>query len=121
MSERFTFGRTAPTVAVRDMARAREFYGTVLGFETTFQNGDPIRFAILERDAAELHLTLDPEHVAASHNVMHMLVDDATALHQHLVDRGVQIVKALRDADYGVRGFVFADPDDNRIDVGQTL
>ncbi|MGD0607317.1 MAG: hypothetical protein ABSA53_27510 [Streptosporangiaceae bacterium] len=27
----------------------------------------------------------------------------------------------LRDADYGLRGFVFADPDGNRIDVGQRL
>jgi hypothetical protein len=33
----------------------------------------------------------------------------------------VRIVKGLRDADYGLRGFVFADPDGNRIDVGQKL
>ncbi|MGH8919312.1 MAG: hypothetical protein ACRD0H_13465 [Actinomycetes bacterium] len=34
------------------------------------------------------------------------------------VERGVRIVKALRDADFGLRTFVFADPDGNRIDVG---
>jgi catechol 2,3-dioxygenase-like lactoylglutathione lyase family enzyme len=48
-------------------------------------------------------------------------VDDAVALHEHLVANGVRIVKGLRDADYGLRGFVFADPDGNRIDVGQRL
>ena len=34
---------------------------------------------------------------------------------------GVRIIKGLRDADHGLRGFVFADPDGNRIDVGQQL
>ena len=33
----------------------------------------------------------------------------------------LRIVKGLRDADYGLRGFVMADPDGNRIDVGQRL
>jgi hypothetical protein len=31
------------------------------------------------------------------------------------------IVKGLRDAPYGLRDFVFADPDGNRIDVGERL
>jgi hypothetical protein len=30
-------------------------------------------------------------------------------------------VKAMRNADYGLRTFAFADPDGNRIDVGQRL
>lgn len=49
------------------------------------------------------------------------MVADATALYEHLVSNGVPIVKGLRDADYGLRGFVLADPDGNRIDVGQQL
>jgi catechol 2,3-dioxygenase-like lactoylglutathione lyase family enzyme len=48
-------------------------------------------------------------------------VADAVRLHDHLVSHGVRILKGLRDADYGLRGFVFADPDGNRIDVGQRL
>jgi catechol 2,3-dioxygenase-like lactoylglutathione lyase family enzyme len=49
------------------------------------------------------------------------MVSDATALHDHLVANNVRIVKGVRDADYGLRGFVFADPDGNRIDVGQEI
>jgi uncharacterized glyoxalase superfamily protein PhnB len=49
------------------------------------------------------------------------MVADATGLFDHLVSHGVRIVRGLRDADYGLRGFVFADPDGNRIDVGQQL
>ena len=45
----------------------------------------------------------------------------AAVLYEHLVSNGVRIVKGLRDADYGLRGLVLADPDGNRIDVGQQL
>jgi catechol 2,3-dioxygenase-like lactoylglutathione lyase family enzyme len=87
----------------------------------TFTNGDPVGFVILKRDAAELHLTLVKGHKGGGHNVAHLMVTDAAGLHDHLVSNGVRIVKGLRDADYGLRGFVFADPDGNRIDVGQQL
>jgi catechol 2,3-dioxygenase-like lactoylglutathione lyase family enzyme len=116
-----TFGRIASTIPVRDLARALAFYVGVMGMHVTFENGNPAGFAILERDAAELHLTVDRGHRASIHNVAHLLVTDATALHDHLSGQGVRIVKGLRDADYGLRGFVFADPDGNRIDVGQRL
>jgi glyoxalase/bleomycin resistance protein/dioxygenase superfamily protein len=76
----------------------------------TFTNGDPVGFVILERDAAELHLTLVRGHRAGRHNVAHLMVSDAAALHEHLVSNGGRIVKGLRDAGYGLRGFVMADP-----------
>ena len=59
--------------------------------------------------------------VPCGRNVAHLLVNDAVALHEHLVAHGVRIIKGLRDADHGLLGFVFADPDGNRIDVGQRL
>ena len=114
-------GRVAPMVQVTDLAKARAFYCDVLGFEVVFSNGDPVGFQILEKDAAELHLDLVPGHRATDRNVAHLMVDDATALYDHLVAHGVRIVKGLRDADYRMRTFVMADPDGNRIDVGQDL
>jgi catechol 2,3-dioxygenase-like lactoylglutathione lyase family enzyme len=116
-----TFGRIAATIAVADMSRALGFYVGVLGMEKTFENGTPIGFAIVQRDSAELHLTLAKLHRPTDRNVAHLMVDDATALHDHLVANGVRIVKGLRDADHGLRGFVFADLDGNRIDVGQRI
>jgi catechol 2,3-dioxygenase-like lactoylglutathione lyase family enzyme len=115
------FGRIAATIPVSDMPRALAFYTEVLGMTKTFENGSPVGFAILERHAAELHLTLSKTHQATDRNVAHLLVADATRIHDHLVRHGVRIIKGLRDADYGLRGFVFADPDGNRIDVGQRL
>jgi hypothetical protein len=42
-------------------------------------------------------------------------------LYDHLVSHHTRIVTGIRDADHGVRGIVFADPDGRRIGVGQNL
>jgi catechol 2,3-dioxygenase-like lactoylglutathione lyase family enzyme len=115
------FGRIAAAIPVSDISRALGFYAGILRMSATFTNGDPVGFVILKRDAAELHLTLVKGHKGGGHNAAHLMVADAVGLHDHLVANGVRIVKGLRDADYGLRGFVFADPDGNRIDVGQRL
>jgi len=115
------FGRIAPTVTVSNMAAAIQFYTTVFGFEKKFENGSPVGFAILEKDKAELHLSLSANHQATAQNIAHLMVSDAAALYGVCERKGVRIIKGLRDADYGLRGFVFADPDGNRIDVGQPI
>ena len=104
-----TFGRMAPTIPVTDLPKALAFFCDVLGF------------VILERDAAELHLTLNSGHKATTENVAHLMVSNATALYDHCIANHVRIVKGIRDADYGLRSFVFADPDGNRFDVGEPI
>lgn len=106
---------------VKDMRRAHDFYTNVLGFTKTFENGSPVGFMILKRDQGELHLTLQPGHQAAKFNVAHMMVDDVDALFAVCQQYGLRIVKSLQDKDYGLRAFVFEDPDGNRIDVGQVI
>ncbi|WP_313696591.1 VOC family protein [Achromobacter sp.] len=115
------FGRIAAMLPVKDMRRAHDFYTNVLGFTKTFENGSPVGFMILKRDQGELHLTLQPGHQAAKFNVAHMMVDDVDALFAVCQQYGLRIVKSLQDKDYGLRAFVFEDPDGNRIDVGQVI
>jgi catechol 2,3-dioxygenase-like lactoylglutathione lyase family enzyme len=125
MATRLVYGRIAATIAVTDMARALHFYTELLGLEKQLENGEPVRFAIVGRDAAELHLVAVPAaelaHAGSRHAVAHLLISDARALHDRLATHGVRIVKPLRDAPYGLRDFIFADPDGNRIDVGERL
>lgn len=68
-----------------------------------------------------MHLTLQPNHQAASFNVAHLLVDDVERLHTACVQAGMRIIKGLKNHEFGLRAFVFADPDGNRIDVGQAI
>ena len=121
MTDGIGFGRVAAMLPVKDIMKAHDFYVGVLGFTKTFQNGNPVGFMILKQGAAELHLSLQPRHKAAPFNVAHMMVDDVDALHTLVQRHGLRIVKSLQDKDYGLRAFVFEDPDGNRIDVGQPI
>lgn len=115
------FGRIAAMLPVSDMARAHDFYTSILGFRKTFENGDPVGFMILKRDDAELHLTLARDYKHPDFNVAHMMVADVDALHAICKRHGLRVIKGLRDKDFGLRAFVFEDPDGNRIDVGQPI
>ncbi|ADU72598.1 VOC family protein [Pantoea sp. At-9b] len=115
------FGRIAAVIPVKNIKLSSEFYVNGLNFKDVFANGDPVGFMILKREAAELHLTLQPLHKAPSFPVAHLLVDDANALYSQCQEIGAKIIKRIQDKDYGIRAFVFADPDGNRIDVGEIL
>ena len=114
-----TFGRTAPGICVRDIQAAQDFYSRVLGFEKVFENGDPVGFMVMKKDRAEIHLSQRPDHKASTVNVMHMFVSDVATLYAICEAEGVKIIKGLADKDYRQRAFVFADPDGNRIDIGE--
>lgn len=113
------FGRMAPCIGVRNIEAACLFYSNVLGFSKVFENGNPVGFMVLKKDDAELHLSQQPEHRATTMNVIHLFVEDVAALYAVCQSAGVRIVKSLVHKDYGQDAFVFADPDGNRIDVGQ--
>jgi len=113
------FGRAAPGISVRDIQAAHDFYSRVLGFQKVFENGNPVGFMVMKKDGAEIHLSQKPDHKASTVNVMHMLVSDVAALYAVCEAQGVRIIKGLADKDYGQRAFVFADPDGNRIDIGE--
>jgi catechol 2,3-dioxygenase-like lactoylglutathione lyase family enzyme len=113
------FGRAAPGICVRDIQAAQDFYSRVLGFQKVFENGDPVGFMVMKKDRAEIHLSQKPDHKPSTVNIMHMFVSDVAALYAVCEAAGVRIIKSLADKDYGQRAFVFADPDGNRIDIGE--
>lgn len=115
------FGRIAATLPVSDILTAYQLYKSVFGCEKVFENGTPVGFMILKKDDAELHLTQQKDHKPAKFNVAHMLVSDAEAVYQLCQIKGLRIIKRIQDKDYGLRAFVFADHDGNRIDVGEAL
>ncbi len=114
-------GRVAAMLPVSDIEKAYIAFNTVFGFEKTFENGNPVGFVILKKDDAELHITLQKSHRAPHFNVAHILVSNADEAYRRCQDQGFRIIKRLQDKDYGLRGFVFADHDGNRLDVGEII
>lgn len=112
-------GRLAPTLAVNSIEESYRLYNSLFGLEKVFENGDPVGFMILKKDDAELHLTLQKDHKPARFNVAHLLVSDADAAYALCQAHDLRIIKRIEDHEYGLRAFVFADGDGNRIDVGE--
>ncbi|MEM8555851.1 MAG: VOC family protein [Pseudomonadota bacterium] len=116
-----TLGRVAPNLPVRDVAESARRYEMAFGLQVTFQNGDPVIFAILKRDAAELHLSVTDGPTGGDHIGAHLMVSDADVAFARCQAAGFKIIKPIKTQNYGLRDFVVADLDGNRIDVGQAL
>jgi catechol 2,3-dioxygenase-like lactoylglutathione lyase family enzyme len=110
-----------PGIHVEDVPRSVEFYERYLGFAAVFRNG--VTFAIVSRDGIELGIgqaayTGSP---AGSSGCYCKLSQGIDTLYAECQSRGVAILHELRDESYGMREFMIADPDGNRINFGQPI
>ena len=112
-----TFGRVAPAFHVRDIHKAIGFWTKVLGFEVAFTNGEPICFAIVRRDQAEVHLGVRPGAAGNCH--CHLAVDAIDELHRACEAAGVTIRQPPKVQSWGVRDMIIADPDGNTMEIGE--
>ncbi len=120
-NDRTQLGRTAPTLPVADVGASCRFYEAALGLEVTFTFEEPATYAVLKKDAAEVHLSRCSDPAPRANPVFHLIVADADWAHGRCVAAGAKVVEALRTAPWGMRTFVFEDPDGHRVDVGQPL
>lgn len=105
-----------PQFVVEDVVKAADYYRDVLGFQIMGYFGDPPIFAIVSRDAVELHFgKADPSGV--SPNVTrrcgavdaYVWVTDVDALYEELKAMGANIIEGPVDQEYGSREIVVED------------
>ena len=91
-----------PTFVVRDVVATAEYYRDVLGFKILGYFLDPPVFAIVARDAAEIHLgKIDAGSDVAPNSVRrkglgtdaYVWTNDIHSLHAELKDRGANITE----------------------------
>ena len=101
---------------VSDLDAAIAWYERVLGFKATFRIND---YAGLSLGGAYIHLgKSDPPITAAFYLELAHGVDELVA---SIEAKGVPILSALTDRDYGMRDATIHDPDGNEIYVGQRI
>jgi len=117
-----TLGHALPQLFVTDFARALAFYRDVLGFDVVYTYGEPPFYGMVQCGQAQLNL----RHVDASpwrgevrtHDDLlaaGIPVDDIAALYGEMQEREVPIHQPLTTQPWGLRDFIVADPDGNRI------
>lgn len=101
MAERVKFTAIAPTFVVADVVKTAEYYRDVLGFEILGYFAEPPVFAMVRRDAAEIHFGL-PDSTRVSQSVanirkvgcdLYVWVSDIKELFEELTSSGAEIVE----------------------------
>lgn len=104
------FDRIAPVVTVHDLDAALDRYRR-LGFATELDK--PAQYGFVERGGVQLHLVReDPDDPGRTGAVVYLYVSDADALHAEWASAGVHgRFIAPQNRRYGLREFVYTDPD----------
>jgi catechol 2,3-dioxygenase-like lactoylglutathione lyase family enzyme len=109
----------ATVFVVSDMAKSVAYYRDALGFDVTFEYGQPPFYACLCRDEVALHLlAASKTKQLPGHGGVCVFVKDVDAVHTELVERGAKVIKPPQDYDYGMRDFDLVDLDGNRLTYG---
>lgn len=108
----------AVTLAVRDMARAVDFYDK-LGLEMAYGGGDA-GFTSYKLGEDFLNLILAPAHAGNWWGRVIIRVEGVDAIYAELKKQGLE-PDAPRDAEWGERYFHIKDPDGHELSFAQLL
>jgi catechol 2,3-dioxygenase-like lactoylglutathione lyase family enzyme len=110
---------SATVFVVSDIAAGLAYYRDVLGFEVTFEYGDPLYYVCLCRDEVALHLLAANEtRRLPGHGAICIFVRDVDEVYAELSGRGARLLGRPEDRDYGMRDFDAADADGNQLVFG---
>jgi catechol 2,3-dioxygenase-like lactoylglutathione lyase family enzyme len=114
------FERIAPVLTVHDLDAALARYRR-LGFAIDLDEG--AQYGFVERGAVQLHLVPDePSDHSHTGGVVYVYVSDADVLHAEWTSAGVEgRFMGPHDTPYGLREFVYIDPDGIVHRVGSPL
>jgi len=117
------FSHSAVIFPVRNLAESIEFYTKKIGFEKTFEWGEPMYYAVVKRGGVAIHLTKRADGGIPSkyHRALYIFVNDIDGIHKAFKEQNVKIVNALEDKDYKMRDFDIEDPDGFIITFGKGI
>jgi len=106
-----------PVVKVEDPAAALEFYEGLLGFRVAMEEDGLLMLASTSVPTTQLIVAypsetpMDPDVLKLD---MSIEVADVDAAYAAAVERGLEIVRELRDEPWGIRRFFVRDPSSGR-------
>ena len=112
----------APVLQVSDLTAAIAYYRDRLLFEVRFEwadrEGEPVRYAVLGRENAGLHLT---RCEAPNPSTAYCFVDGIDGYHALVKEAGANITEDIADQPWQMREFETVDADGNVLLFGEHL
>jgi predicted enzyme related to lactoylglutathione lyase len=106
---------------VHDVPRSIAFYRRALGLDVMVTMGEPPTFAILAADDVSIAIAHAERPALATIAACYVDVVDVEVAHRRCRDADVAIAAPITTHPWGMRDFVFRDPDGHQIAVGQRI
>lgn len=121
MAESNNYSHSATIFPVSDLGKSIEFYLDKLGFEKTFEWGEPMYYAVVKKGGVGIHLTKrsDGGRPSKYHRALYIFVNNIEKVYKQFRDQNVKIVNDLEDRDYKMKDFDIEDPDGFIITFGK--
>jgi uncharacterized glyoxalase superfamily protein PhnB len=124
------FLKTTVILPVSDIYITIAWYEQALGFQSLYIHGsgqrgeaeDFANYAIMSRDAVEIHFILDedgPVWTRAGTGHLSITVRDVDAVYAEAESRGVSVARELQQENWPARGFDLKDPSGNEVHIEQ--
>lgn len=114
-----TFQRAIPTFSVSDVETALDFWIQIMEFTVAFTKGNPVCFAILNRDTVDVHINLNPE--AAGSGRCHIVVEGLDAVYESCMAGGITIKQPPTVQSWGFRDLLICDSDGNTLEIAEDI
>jgi catechol 2,3-dioxygenase-like lactoylglutathione lyase family enzyme len=126
------FLKTTIILPVSDIDETLAWYEKALGLQTKYVHGKGRRgeaekfanYAIMVRDAIEVHFILDeggPVWTRSGTGHLGLMVRDVDAVYAYVQARGIPIARVLQKENWPARGFNLKDPSGNEVHVEQPV
>ena len=117
--ERPMMAGSATVFVVSDIATSLAYYRDMLGFQVTFEYGQPLSYACLCRDEIAVHLLASSRTKRLpGHGAICVFVRDVDQIYAEVSGRGAKLLNQPEDRDYGMRDFDVVDADGNQLTFG---
>lgn len=105
------FYSIAPLVPSFSVDSAIQFYCDKLGFRLLHRDGEPAKFASIERDGVQIYLYDTQDKHLAEWSSLRIKVDEIDELYAHCLSQGIVHPNgSLGTRPWGTREFVILDP-----------
>lgn len=117
------FEDVSPVLPVDDLGAALAFYRDRLGFDDSFQWGEPPYYAIVKRgQGVSIHLSeREDMSVEIQPRVVYVFVSDVDAVYEEYHARGLEMFSPPTNQDYGMREFEVRDNSGHFLIFGQGI
>lgn len=124
------FLKTTVVLPVTDIYDTTTWYENVLEFQTNYvhgsgrrgENEDFANYAIMNRDAVEVHFIMDEGGAVwtrAGTGYLWLTVDNVDAVYSDVISRGIPVTRELEHENWPARGFNLEDPSGNEVHIEQ--